>query len=129
MAIYEIGDGVIQELQKTTFADAGVRERRDLQTLLSTQINIISPNTLVISEEFGDWQDSRRRIDLLGLDKQANIVIDTGGSVRQYTHFFGDYILSSSTENFRVIHVPSSGTIGLLSIGLAGLGFARRKKP
>jgi len=30
---------------------------------------------LVVSEEFGDWEDSRRRIDLLGIDKAANLVV------------------------------------------------------
>ena len=29
----------------------------------------------MISEEFGDWEDSRRRIDLLGIDKGANLVV------------------------------------------------------
>ena len=29
----------------------------------------------MISEEFSDWEDSRRRIDLLAIDKQANIVV------------------------------------------------------
>ena len=35
----------------------------------------IAPETLVISEEFGEWEDSRRRIDLLGLDKDARLVV------------------------------------------------------
>ena len=30
---------------------------------------------LIVSEEFGGWEDSRRRIDLLGLDRQANLVV------------------------------------------------------
>lgn len=29
----------------------------------------------MISEEFSDWEDSRRRIDLLAIDKQANLVV------------------------------------------------------
>ncbi len=29
----------------------------------------------MISEEFGEWEDSRRRIDLLGIDKDANLVV------------------------------------------------------
>jgi len=43
--------------------------------LLRRQIEIISPNTLVIAEEFGEWEDSKRRIDLLGIDKDANLVV------------------------------------------------------
>jgi hypothetical protein len=30
---------------------------------------------LVIAEEFGEWEDSKRRIDLLGLDKDAKLVV------------------------------------------------------
>jgi hypothetical protein len=54
---------------------AGLHERRDLQRLLRENVEVIAPDTLVISEEFGDWEDSRRRIDLLALDKNANVVV------------------------------------------------------
>ena len=75
MAIYELTNNTIRPIQQTTFSDARIRERRDLQRLLRDQIQIISPDTLVIAEEFGEWEDSRRRIDLLGLDKEANLVV------------------------------------------------------
>ena len=75
MAIYEITKDRIQTVAETKFSTAGVRERTDLQRLLREQIDIVSPETLVIGEEFGDWEDSRRRIDLLGLDKEANLVV------------------------------------------------------
>jgi hypothetical protein len=29
----------------------------------------------VLTEEFGDWEDCRRRIDLLAIDQQANLVV------------------------------------------------------
>jgi hypothetical protein len=75
MAIYEVKPDGIRRITETTFGAAGVRERADLQRLLRTQIDVIAPDTLVIAEEFCDWEDSRRRIDLLGLDKQANLVV------------------------------------------------------
>lgn len=53
----------------------GLRERTDLQRLLRDHIEAVSPDTLVIAEEFGEWTDSRRRIDLLGIDKAANLVV------------------------------------------------------
>lgn len=46
-----------------------------MQRLLRTHINVVSPETILIAEEFGQWQDSRRRIDLLGLDKTGNLVV------------------------------------------------------
>ncbi|MBW2334221.1 MAG: DUF4268 domain-containing protein [Deltaproteobacteria bacterium] len=75
MAIYEVDSDRIVTIKETTFAQAGLDERRDLQRLLKNQIEVIAPDTLVISEEFCDWEDSNRRIDLLGLDKDANIVV------------------------------------------------------
>jgi hypothetical protein len=85
MAIYEIQQNGLVRLKDTAFSDEGIRERDDLQRLLREQIDVISPDTMVIAEEFCDWEDSRRRIDLLGLDKGANLVVielkrtDTGG--------------------------------------------------
>ena len=52
-----------------------LQERRDLQRLLRANISVIAPDTLVIAEEFGDWDESRRRIDLLGIDRNANLVV------------------------------------------------------
>lgn len=75
MAIYEITDNRLAVVSETTFVEEGIRERQDLQRLLRDQIDVVSPNTLVIAEEFGEWEDSRRRVDLLGIDKNANLVV------------------------------------------------------
>ena len=75
MPIYEITSSEIRKLGQTTFSAAGIRERVDLQRLLRSNVDVISPDTLVVAEEFGRWDDSRRRIDLLGLDREANIVV------------------------------------------------------
>ena len=75
MAIYELTNDTIREIEQTKFADVGITERSGLQRLLRERVEVISPDTLVIAEEFGEWEDSRRRIDLLGLDKEANLVV------------------------------------------------------
>ena len=75
MAIFEMTQNSIRQISQTRFADAGISERNDLQRLLREKVEIISPDTLVIAEEFGEWEDSRRRIDLLGIDKDANLVV------------------------------------------------------
>ncbi|BAZ92642.1 uncharacterized protein FOKN1_0238 [Thiohalobacter thiocyanaticus] len=85
MPIYTITDQGLIPIHVTRFADEGLRERDHLQQLLRDQIEVIEPDILVISEEFGSWEDSRRRIDLLAIDKSANLVVielkrtDTGG--------------------------------------------------
>ena len=75
MPIYELSKTSIREIEKTTFAQHGILEREHLQKLLREKIDVISKDTMVIAEEFGDWEDSRRRIDLLCLDKDANLVV------------------------------------------------------
>lgn len=75
MPIFELTNEHIRAIEETSFAAAGVSERGGLQRLLRDQIEVISPETLVIAEEFGHWEESRRRIDLLGLDKAANFVV------------------------------------------------------
>ena len=73
--IYEFAQEEIRPLIKTTFSQMQLQERRDLQRLLRANISVISPDTLLIAEEFGDWDESRRRIDLLGIDRDANLVV------------------------------------------------------
>lgn len=75
MSVYEINAERIVKIEETSFEQVGLQERKDLQKLLRNQIEVIAPDTLVIAEEFGEWEDSRRRIDLLGLDKEANLVV------------------------------------------------------
>lgn len=75
MALYEITAENLTRIEQTSFDRVGVKERTDLQRLLKKQIDVILPNTLVIAEEFGEWEESKRRIDLLGLDKDANLIV------------------------------------------------------
>ena len=75
MPIFEIGDNAIHAVSPTTFGAAGIKERSDLQRLLRDQIEVVAQDLLVIAEEFSDWQDSRRSIDLLAVDKGANLVV------------------------------------------------------
>ena len=75
MPIYEFKQDAIDPVEETSFAALGLHERRDLQRLLRDHISVIDPEILVIAEEFGGWDDSRRRVDLLALDKSANLVV------------------------------------------------------
>lgn len=75
MGLYRIFDKNLTALDRTTYAKEGLQERYDLQEAIKKNIEIIAPDCLVISEEFSDWEDSRRRIDLLAIDKHANLVV------------------------------------------------------
>ncbi len=75
MPIYEISEQAITKVPETSFGDHRIRERWDLQRLLRQSIDVVAPDVLVIAEEFGDWDDSRRRIDLLAVDRDGNLVV------------------------------------------------------
>ena len=75
MPLYEITANAFRPLSQASFADLKVRERDDLQRLLRTQIEVLGDDLYILAEEFGDWEDSKRRIDLLAIDKEANLVV------------------------------------------------------
>ena len=65
-----------RNLDVTTFDEEGILEKH-LQKLLRENIAIIGsdPNVMVIAEEFSEWEDAGRRIDLLGIDQNASLVV------------------------------------------------------
>lgn len=75
MPLFEIRNNSLAALAATTFSDEGIEERRHLQRMLREQIGVIDQDLLVIAEEFCSWEDSQRRIDLLAIDRQANLVV------------------------------------------------------
>jgi len=75
MPVYRLTKDSIQPLPQASFAQQGFKERADLQRLLKANIAVVADDLLVIGEEFADWQDSKRRIDLLCVDHAANLVV------------------------------------------------------
>ena len=87
MPIYRIvGDKErLDKVNPSSFGQEGVLERADLQRILRDQPDVLEEGLLIISEEFCNWEDSKRRIDLLGLDAKGCLVVvelkrgETGG--------------------------------------------------
>ena len=110
MPIYRIEENEIHALERTSFAQQGLRERDDLQALLKARIDVIAPDTLVVAEEFGEWDESRRRIDLLGLDKNANLVVielkrtEDGGHMELQAIRYASMISTLTLEKLVTIH-------------------------
>lgn len=75
MAIYSFNNNLLEKIETTSFNSEGILERQHLQSTLKHQIDVIAPNCLVISEEFSEWSGSQRRIDLLAIDKEGNLVV------------------------------------------------------
>ena len=75
MALYRLAGNGLDRLADTSLVQEGIREAADLQRILRDQIDIVSPDTLIISEEYSQWDSSSRRIDLLGLDRSGDLVV------------------------------------------------------
>jgi hypothetical protein len=73
--IFELTKDALLPVATTTFAAEHIRERFDLQRLLRDNIEALAPEVLVLAEEYGDWADAKRRIDLLCLDQLGNLVV------------------------------------------------------
>ncbi len=75
MPLYEVTDSGLARRPTADFAALEMYERQDLQRLLRDEIGALGEDLLVVAEEFGNWQDARRRIDLLALDKEGRLVV------------------------------------------------------
>ncbi|MHB1186605.1 DUF4268 domain-containing protein [Thiobacillus sp.] len=75
MPLYKVQNGRLEAVQATSFTEERVFERKDLQQLLKADISPLGDDLMVLAEEYGNWEDSKRRIDLLCLDKQARLVV------------------------------------------------------
>lgn len=75
MALYEIQTDKLSPVPTTTFVAEAILERKHLQRLLRADTTPLGEDLLVLAEEFGNWEDSNRRIDLLCLDRDATLVV------------------------------------------------------
>jgi hypothetical protein len=75
VALYRVAGDSLERVVETTFAKESLKERGDIQRLLRADISVLDADLMVVAEEFGDWVDSNRRIDLLCLDKDASLVV------------------------------------------------------
>jgi Domain of unknown function (DUF4268) len=73
--LFRVASDKLEPIKPTSFATENLKERNDLQRLLRADISVLSDDLMIISEEFGDWDESSRRIDLLCLDRQARLVV------------------------------------------------------
>lgn len=75
MPLYRMTRDAIAQLPTTTFEERQLRETSDIQRLIRSHIEVVASDLLVIAEEFAEWTDSRRRIDLLAVDREGYLVV------------------------------------------------------
>jgi hypothetical protein len=75
LPLVRLTDNGFEPLLATTFETEGLTERGDLQRLLRDSPEILEEGLFILDEEFGNWEESKRRIDLLGLDIDGKLVV------------------------------------------------------
>lgn len=89
--------------------------------MLRVDISPLGDDLLVLAEEYGDWVDSNRRIDLLCLDRQGRLVVveikrtDDGGHMDLQAVRYAAMVSSMTTEQalsalVRLLTVPEPET-------------------
>ncbi len=78
-------EGALTKVTGTTFIDEKILEGTHLQTPVRDHIALLGGDLMVVAEEFGEFEDANRRIDLLCMDRSTRLVVvehrrgDTGG--------------------------------------------------
>lgn len=75
MPLFEFESDKLAPVPSATFDAEKVLERDDLQRAFRAHIDAVVDDVRIVSEEFSSFSDSRRRIDLLGIDRQARPVV------------------------------------------------------
>ena len=65
----------VEKLEPRLFKDLKIRERDHLQEWIAKNPEMLGEELLIIQKEFDGFSDTNERLDLLAVDKQANLVI------------------------------------------------------
>ncbi|MFJ4220788.1 hypothetical protein [Curtobacterium luteum] len=118
MALFRMDDDQLVEQESTSFRHLNLRERSDIQRLLRVQPEALGEELLIVSEEFGNWEDSRRRIDLLALDESGSLVVielkrtDDGGHMELQALRYAAMISSMTFDEVVDAHAAFRARLG-----------------
>lgn len=118
MPLYEMTSNTFRPINEASFEKLKVRERDDLQRLLRSQIDVLGDDLYVLAEEFGDWEESRRRIDLLAMDRQGNLVVielkrtNDGGHMDLQAIRYASMVSVMTFERAELIHSEFLAKLG-----------------
>ncbi|MCY2962316.1 MAG: DUF4268 domain-containing protein [Planctomycetota bacterium] len=118
MPLYEMTADTFRAIGEASFSDLKIRERDDLQRLFRSQVDVLGDDLYVLAEEFGEWEDSRRRIDLLAIDLEANLVVielkrtTDGGHMELQAIRYAAMVSTMTFERAQQIHAEFLNRIG-----------------
>lgn len=115
MSLYRVAADKLETVPRTSFAAESLLERKDLQRLLRNDITPLGDDLLVIAEEYGNWEDSNRRIDLLCLSKGAGLVVveikrtEDGGHMELQAIRYAAMVSSMTLDQVIKAHAETNG--------------------
>ncbi len=128
--------GGLTAVPSTTFAGQGVLERADLQRALREHIDVLDDGLLVVAEEFGDFVDARRRVDLLCVDRAGQLVVvelkrtEDGGHMELQALRYAAMVSTMTFEQLADIyarHLARTGPTSEPGLAGSGAGVARAR--
>ena len=75
MALYKWDNESLVAATPVTFEGEELFERQDLQRVLRDAPEVLEEGLFVIAEEYSNWEESSRSIDLLALDSDGRLVV------------------------------------------------------
>ena len=75
MPLYRWTTDNLETIPSASFEAEQLQERTDLQRLLRDQPDVLEEGLFVVAEEFSNWEESGRSIDLLALDRFGCLVV------------------------------------------------------
>ena len=103
-------DNDIIKLEARKFNELGFRERENLQEWIVKNPDILGEDLLIIQKEYDGFNNTNERLDLLALDKDANLVIienkldDTGRDVVWQALKYTSYCSTLTTKQIIKIY-------------------------
>jgi hypothetical protein len=115
MSLFRVTQDKLEPVAETTFAAESLLERKDLQRLLRRDISPVGDDLMVIAEEYSNWEDSSRRIDLLCLKRDASLVVveikrtEDGGHMELQAIRYAAMVSSMTLEGVATAYQKMSG--------------------
>lgn len=94
----------ISKIEEKSFSELGFKERNHLQEWIANNPELLGEDILIIQKEFSGFNDTNERLDLLGLDKQGNLVVienkldDSGKDVTWQSIKYASYCSTLTKE-------------------------------
>ena len=93
-----------EQVREVDFAQLGIKEREHIQEWIDNNPDILGEELLIVSKEYGGFDGTNERLDLLGVDRDGTLVIielkrdDSGSDVHWQAIKYASYCRRAKPE-------------------------------